>query len=327
MRGPLGSGRQALALVIILAAAWTLPASAQSFPNGAVKIIVPLPAGGVVDLLGRMLAQGLAERWGQSVIVENRVGGSTAVGAAAVERSAPDGHTLLVTADATFTANPLLIEKLPYSPKNFTPIAMAASLTPVLAVNKTLPVNNVRELVAYARSKPGVLNYASFGIGSFSHLGMEDLKQRARVEIAHVPFTGSGPALFAIVRGDVSLLLVNLAAIEPQESTGDVRIIAAAGEVRAATRPQLPTVDESGISGFAISAWFGLFGPASMPSDIASKIHDDVAKVLEMPAAEEMFRVQSLRSVSMSSAEVGALVERDSAHWGKLIKSLGIKAN
>jgi tripartite-type tricarboxylate transporter receptor subunit TctC len=306
---------------------WTFPASAQSFPGAVVKIIVPLPAGGVVDLLGRMLAQGLAERWAQSVIVENRVGGSTAIGASAVERSAPDGHTLLVTADATFTANPHLIGKLPYSPKNFTPIAMVASLTPVLAVNKSLPVTDVREFVAYARSKPGVLNYASFGIGSFPHLGTEDLKQRARLEITHVPFAGSGTALIALVRGDVSLLLVNLAAIESQESTGDVRIIAAAGEARAPTRPQLPTVDESGIPGFAVSAWFGLFGPAGMASEIVSKIHGDVAAVLETPAAEEMFRVQSLRRVSMSPAEAGALFERDSSHWGKLIKSLGIKAN
>jgi tripartite-type tricarboxylate transporter receptor subunit TctC len=327
MRGSLGWRRGTFGGVIILAAVWTLPASAQLFPSGPAKIIVPLPAGGIVDLLGRMLAQGLAERWGQPVVVENRVGGSTAVGASAVERAAPDGRTLLFTADATFTANPHLIDKLPYSPKNFTPIAMAASLTPVLAVNKTLPVNNVREIVAYARSKPGVLNYASFGVGSFSHLGMEDLKQRAGLEIAHVPFTGSGQALLALVRGDVSLLLVNLATIEPQESTGEVRIIAAAGEARASTRPRLPSVDESGVRGFAISAWFGLFGPAGMSGEIVSKIHDDAAKVLETPAAAEMFRVQSLRSVNMSPTQVGALVERDFAHWGKLIKSLGIKAN
>ncbi|MEQ1717822.1 MAG: tripartite tricarboxylate transporter substrate binding protein, partial [Hyphomicrobium sp.] len=187
MRGP--DSRCALA-VMALAMALVFPdaARAQAFPTSNVRLIVPNPPGGATDTLARILAQGLTERWGQSVLVENRPGGSSAIGTLAVERAAPDGYTLLVTSDATFTATPHLAEKLTYSPGNLVAIAMLAGITPMLAVNAELPVKTVKELVDHLKTRPGKLNYGSYGLGTYSHLSMEDFKQRTATDVVHVPF-------------------------------------------------------------------------------------------------------------------------------------------
>ncbi|CAN0455501.1 unnamed protein product, partial [Phaeothamnion confervicola] len=241
-----------------------------------------------------ILAQGLTEKWGQSVLVENRPGGSTAIGTVAVERAAPDGHTLLVTSDATFTANPHLTSKLTYNPKNLVAIAMLAGITPMLVVNAELPVKNVKEFVEYTKARPGKLNYGSYGIGSYSHLSLEDFKQRTGTDIAHVPFGGASPAMVALLRGDISVLLLNLASIEAQESEGKLRIIASAGTARAPSRPEFPTVAESGVPGFMTAAWFALFGPAGMSADLVAKINADAGAALGSKAAKDLFSKQSL---------------------------------
>jgi tripartite-type tricarboxylate transporter receptor subunit TctC len=314
-----------IAAMVSLCASTAALAFEQSFPKGPVRFVLSTPAGGVTDVIARLVADGLSARWSQPVIVDNRPGGNGAVSALAVERSAPDGHTLLVTSDATFTANPFMIEKLAYTPHNFTPIAVLCSITPMLVVNDALPIKSVKELIAYAKSKPGGLSYGSFGSGTYAHLSMEDLKQRAGIDVGHVPYRGAAPAVTDLLSGNISMMLINLSTIAQHEVPGKIRIVAAAGDSRAPTRPDLPTISQAGVPGFSTSAWFGLFGPATMPGGVVKKIHADVDTVLDSNAAQEFFREQSFNRVNLSAEGMRQGMERDSAHWGKLIKSLGVR--
>jgi tripartite-type tricarboxylate transporter receptor subunit TctC len=267
----------------------------------------------------------LNELWGQSVIVENRPGGNYAVGAQAVARSPADGYTLLVAPDSTFTANPYLISKLPYNVKEFTPIIVLCRATPMLVVNQSLPVKNVQELIALAKSKPGGLNYGSYGVGTYAHLSMEDFKRKTGTDIVHIPYRGAAPAATGLLAGDVSMLLLNLSSIEAHEKSGKVKILAAATEKRVAARPELPTVAEAGVPGFQTSVWFALFGPANMPAELVAKIHADVSKVLDLPQSREFFQANSFERVNLSLAQFGQLIESDSRHWEGLIKAVGAK--
>ena len=301
-------------------------ARAESYPSGTVKLIVPVPAGGVTDTMARIVAQRLTELWGQPVVVDNRPGGNYAVGAQAVAKSPPDGLTLLVAPDSTVTANPNLFSKLPYDPvKDLTPIAVLCRITPVLVINPSLPVHSVQELIALAKAKPGSLNYGSYGIGTYAHLSMEDFKQRTGTDIVHIPYRGAAPAATALLAGDVSMLLLNLSSIEEHEKTGKVRILAAAGSKRAALRPDLPTIAEAGVPGFSTTAWFALFGPAHMAAELVAKINADVGKVLELPQSREFFRTNSFERVDLTPAQFAALIQDDLKHWGALIKAVGAK--
>jgi tripartite-type tricarboxylate transporter receptor subunit TctC len=309
-----------LALVVISA-----PGVAQTYPNGQVRLIVPTSPGGVTDTMARIVAQRLTEQLGQTVIVDNRPGGNSSIGAQAVARSPADGLTLLVTSDATITANPHLMSKLPYGVKDFTPIMVLCRGTPVLVVNASVQANNVKELIALAKAKPGTLNYGSFGVGTYAHLSMEDFKQRTGTDIVHIPYRGATPAATALLAGDVNMLLLNLSSIEAHEKTGKVRILAAAGDKRIQARPDLPTIAEAGVSGFQTSVWFALLGPAHMAPDLVARIHADVSKVLDLPQSREFFEKNSFERINLNPAEFGKLIESDSRHWEGLVKQVGAK--
>lgn len=302
-------------------------AHAQSYPNGQVKLIVPTSPGGVTDTMARIVAQRLTERIKENVIVDNRPGGNGTVGAVAVMNSPPDGLNLLVTSDATITANPSLSSKLPFSARDFTPIAVLCRGTPVLVVNAKVPANSVKELIELAKKEPGKLNYGSYGVGTYAHLSMEEFKQRTGTDIVHIPYRGAAPAAQALLAGDVSMLLLNYSSIADHEKTGKVKILAAATEKRNTVRPELPTIAEAGVPGFATTVWFALFGPAKMPPELVNKIHADVSAVLDLPQSKEFFAKNSFERVTDSPAEFARLVERDSAHWKKLIDQVGAKVD
>jgi tripartite-type tricarboxylate transporter receptor subunit TctC len=299
-------------------------ASAQKFPSGPVRIIVPIPAGGVTDLMARIIAQPLQKMWGQSVVVENRPGGNSGVGAHDVEQAAPDGLTLLVAPDSTFTANPALFSKLIYNPDNFTPIALLCRGTPMLMVNPSLPVKTVPELIAYAKANPHKLSYGSFGIGTYANLSMEEFKQRAGIQIQHVPYRGAAPGLNGLLGNEVQVMLLNLSSVQQYANAGQVRLIAAATEKRVSTLPDLPTIGES-VPGFHTSVWFGLWGPGKMSPELTAKIHDDVGKALDLPQTREFFKTNTLERDDLSPQQFSGLIKSDLAHWGALIKTLGIK--
>jgi tripartite-type tricarboxylate transporter receptor subunit TctC len=299
-------------------------APAQNFPSGPVKLIVPIPAGGVTDVMARVIGQRLQETWGQTVVVENRPGGNSGVGAQAVERAPPDGLTLLVAPDATFTANPALFSKLIYDPDNFTPISVLTRGTPMLIVHPSLPVRTVLELVAYAKANPGKLSYGSFGIGTYSHLSMEDLKQRTGIDLQHVPYRGAAPALNGLLGNEVSVMIINLSSVEEHAKGGRVRLVAAATEKRVAALPDLPAVAES-VPAFNTSVWFGLWGPGKMPPDVLAKIHADVSKALDHPETTKFFKANSFERVDLSPQDFGKLIQSDLKHWSALIKAVAVK--
>ena len=299
-------------------------ASAENFPASPVKLIVPVPAGGVTDVLARVLGQRLQEMWGQPVIVENRPGGNYGVGAQAVELSPPDGLTLLVAPDLTFTANPALFSKLIYDPQGLTPIAVLGRATPILMVNASLPVSTVAELIAYAKANPGKLSYGSFGTGTYAHLSMEDLKQRTGMDIQHVPYRGAAPALNGLLGNEVSVLLLNLSSVEEHAKAGKVRLLAAATQKRVPTLAELPTVSEV-VPGFSTSVWFGLWAPAKLPPEVLAKIGTDVSEALDLPETKKFFANNSFERVNLSPQEFGKLIQSDLRHWSALIKAVGAK--
>jgi tripartite-type tricarboxylate transporter receptor subunit TctC len=314
------------AALVGLLASVSAAAYAQTYPGGPVKLIVPVPAGGVTDTMARIVAQRLTEAWGHPVVVDNRPGGNYAVGAQAVARSPADGLTLLVAPDSTVTANPHLFSKLPYDPvKDLTPIIVLCRITPVLVVNPSLDAKSVPELIALAKAKPGSLNYGSYGIGTYAHLSMEDFKQKTGTDIVHIPYRGAAPAATALLAGDVSMLLLNLSSIEEHEKAGKVRILAVASDKRAVLRPDLPTVAEAGVPGFSTTAWFALWGPPNMAPELVARIHADVAKVLESPQSREFFRTNSFERVDLSPAQFSQLIQDDLKHWGALVKAVGAK--
>jgi tripartite-type tricarboxylate transporter receptor subunit TctC len=316
---------RAAGMALLIGAVIAAPASAQTYPNTNVKFIVPVPAGGVTDTMARIVAQRLTEMWGQPVVVDNRPGGNYGVGAQAVSRSPADGYTLLVAPDSTFTANPALFSKLPYDPKEFTPIMVLCRASPVLVVGASVAARNVQDLIALAKSQPGKLNYGSYGVGTYAHLSMEDFKQRTGTEIAHIPYRGAAPAANGLLAGDISMLLLNLSSIEAHEKTGKVKILAAATEKRLSARPDLSTISESGVPGFQTSVWFAMWGPPNMPPELVTKIHADVSKTLDLPQSREFFKTNSFERIDLSPAQFAALVESDLKHWTRLINAIGAK--
>ena len=320
---PLAQAFRAGALLAALTVAGGT-ADAQTYPNGQVRLIVPTSPGGVTDTMARIVAQRLTEQISQTVIVDNRPGGNSTIGAQAVARAPADGLTLLVTSDATITANPHL-SKLPYSAKDFTPIMVLCRGTPVLVVNAAVQANSTQELIALAKAKPGAMNYGSYGVGTYAHLSMEDFKQRTGTDIVHIPYRGGAPAMNGLLAGEVSMLLLNLSSLEAHEKIGKVKILASAGARRAAVRADLPTIAEAGVPGFATSVWFALLGPANMAPELTAKIHADVSNVLDLPQTREFFQKNSFERVTLSPVEFGKLIDDDSRHWEKLIKSVGAK--
>ncbi|MEW6451219.1 MAG: tripartite tricarboxylate transporter substrate binding protein [Pseudomonadota bacterium] len=296
------------------------------YPNRTVRIVVPSSPGGVTDILARVIGNGLSQVWGQPVVIDNRPGADGQLGLDTVAKSPGDGYTLLVSSDASFTAGPHLHKEQRYDTrKDFTPIMALGDITPVLNVPASLPVYSVTDLIALAKSKPGQLNYASFGNGTYAHLSFEDLKQRTGMNIMHVAYKGSTPAITALLRGEVSTLIVNMSNVADHVKAGTIRIIAAAGEKRPVSRPDLPTIAESGVPGFSTGAWWGLFAPANLPREVTDKIRESVAGVLATPEAKRLYETNTIEAVDKTPDEFAGLIRRDYDHWGALIKSVSVK--
>lgn len=312
-----------LALAILSALLAT--ASGEEFPSRNIKLIVNVAAGGLTDTLARLVAQGLNAKWEKPVIVENLVGANSSIAAAAIKRAKPDGYTLMATADAPFTSTPHLIKNLTFSLADFTPIDPICRAVPVLAVKAALHVKTLKEFIALTRSKPGALNYGSQGIGTFGHLGMEDLKRRTGIDIVHIPYRGGAPAIEGLLRGDVAALIINSSNIAPYERSGDVVVIAALGAHRSDFRPDLPTAIEQGIPGFSVSTWFGVFGPAGLSPDLAKKIRSGLDAALAADKATEYFKNNSCERVQATPEQFNELIAADAQHWGEIIETIGLK--
>jgi len=300
-------------------------AQAQVFPNKPIRLIAPFSPGGALDLIARGIGQKLSEGMRQPVIVDNRAGASGAIGSVAVARSAPDGYTLLLGATTTHGINPALDPKLPYDPvKDFTPISLVATIPHVLVVNPSVPANSLQEFVQLARSKPGMA-FGSAGYGSPHHLAGEMLKTMARINVVHVPYKGSGPAMTDVVSGQLQFMSVELTAAEPYMKAGKLRALAIATAKRV-PGVDLPTVAESGYPGFEVTAWYAIFGPAGMPDELVFRLNAEIVKALATPDLRDRLQNLGVTPVGSSAAELAAHVRAELARWTQVIKPAGIPA-
>ena len=317
--------KRIIALVLALIA---LPALAQSdaaFPARPIRLVVPFAAGGGNDLLARVISQRLQTAWGQPVLVDNKPGAGGNIGADFVAKSAPDGHTLLLATN-TLTINPAIFATIPFDVRqDFAPVALAAATPFVLLVNNELPVKSVRDLIAHARAKPGKLSYASVGIGTPHHLGMELFKSLTGTDIVHVPYKGSVTALTDLSSGQVQVMLASINAAMPFMQGGKVRAIAIAEPKRIESARDLPTVIESGVPGDEITAWYAVLAPARTPPEIVRKLGDEIFKVMGESDTRERLRPAGFEIVRGNAAELRALISSDIDKWAGVVKSAGIK--
>ena len=315
----------ARALVFVLAPGLSVPALAQpAYPTKAVRFITPFPPGGSLDPLTRMSAQKLSEKWGQPTVVENRPGGNSIIGTHAVAKAAPDGYTILV-AGTPHVINPSLFAT-PYDAlKDFAPIATIARSRQILVIHPSLPVANLKELIALAKARPGELNYASSGTGNTNHLAGELLCALAGIKMLHIPYKGAGPAIIDLIGGRLHLSFHVTISVIPHIKSGRLKPLAISGETRAAALPQVPTMAEAGLPKFEMSGWTGMFAPAGTPKSIIDKISSDMAGVLALPDIVEKLGNEALEPFISNPEQFAALLRSDMARFAKLIKDANIK--
>jgi tripartite-type tricarboxylate transporter receptor subunit TctC len=302
-------------------------AQATSYPTKPVTIIVPAAPGGVTDALGRMLAQRFTEAWGQQVIVENKPGANNQIAAEYVTKAAPDGYTLLIGPEVTFVVNPSLYAKLPYDPVNgFTPIVGLVTINHALIVNPALPVQNVKDLIALAKQKPGEINYGTFGVGSSGHLNMELFQALSGAKFQAVHYKGATPALTDVMAGHIQMMFISVGSAVPQWKADKVKLIAVGAGKRMALLPEVPTVAESGLPGYEAVSWFGLFGPPGMPADVVAKINDEVRKVFADPEIKKSFlERQYFESIAGTPEQLAHYIKADEPKWRKVIHDAKVK--
>lgn len=314
-------------IVAALLVGFSQQVALAQYPVKPVRVIVPYSPGGAVDSFARVLTQQLSEHWNQSVVVENRPGASTMIGAEQVAKSPADGYTLLLTAELTLVTLPHLYEKIPYDPlRDFAPITALVSATQALVANPSLPVKTVNDVVTLAKAKPGELTYGSFGIGSTGHLNMEVFQAMTGTRFNHIPYSGAGPAMNDVVGGHVSLMFAALSIVKGSVDAGKLRMIGVGSDRRSGEFPDVPTISESGVPGFEAKSWFGLVAPAGTPPEIIKKINEDVTKVISDPAfARQYLAAQGLVPITGTPEEFAAFIQAETKRWGKVIKDANIQ--
>jgi tripartite-type tricarboxylate transporter receptor subunit TctC len=317
----------------LVAALWLSVASAiahgEGYPNKTVTLVVTAAPGGVTDILARTLGQRLGKIWGQPVIVENKPGASNQIGAMFVANSTPDGYTMLVSPEATFVINPWLYRNLPYDPvKDFVPITGLISISQALITNPSVPVQNMKELIEFAKKKPGELNYGTFGVGSTGHLNMEMLQIATGVKLVAVHYKGATPALTDVIAGHIQMMFISTSsAIQPWE-VGRVKLLAVGSSKRLARFPNIPTAAEAGLPGFEAVSWFGLFAPRDTPHDIVAQVNADVRRVFEDAEFREKFLAPNMfESMTSLPGQFSAFIKSDAQKWRNVINNAKLRLN
>ena len=304
-----------------------LVGTAQAFPTKPVRIIVAFPPGGGTDIVARLLAPRLAETWGQAVVVENRAGASGTIGTEAAARSDPDGHTLFMATMGNMTANQHLYPRMAVDPlQAFAPITKVVDVHFVFIANPALPADSVKELIALAQKRPGELHYSSSGPGGAPHLAVELFKRQAGINLTHVPYKGSGPGMTDLLGGRVMMTMDSLLQSLPHIKSGRLKALAVLGPKRSALLPEVPTMAEAGVAGYALTNWFGLLAPAATPKDVLSRIHADVVRGLREDEIRKKIAEMGADVVGNTPEEFGAAMRAESAQWAEIIRSANIKA-
>lgn len=313
-------------MTLFAATAWSADTGAN-YPNRPVRLITGSP-GSTSDIAARFVAQKLSERWGQQVVVDNRPGAGGIIGAEIAAKAAPDGYTLMVGQIGTHASAQFLFKNLGYDPlKDFVPITLMTNSGIALAVNPSVPAKDLKSFVAYAKSKPGGVNYGSAGGGTSSQLSGELFNQMTGARLVHIPYKGAGPALTALMAGETQAAFLSTTTISVQAKAGKVRPLAVLSEKRFPAAPDIPSAGESGFAGLDSSVWFGLFAPAKTSKAIVTKANRDVVEILQAPEAKAALLKQGAEAVPTSPEEFGAFLKKEIAKWGKVIKEAGIKAN
>ena len=310
---------------LALLAAAPKPAAADDYPSRSIRLIIPFPPGGSNDVVGRIIANQLGQKLGQQVFVDNRAGAGGVVGTDIAAKAAPDGYTLLVVSIA-HAVDPWLYKETFDPVKDFVPVSIFATGTNVLTVNPKLPVHSVQELLAYAKDKPGELNYASAGIGSFQHLSGELFKLTSGANIQHVPYKGGGPAMLAVIAGEAQVMFSSIVQTVPSIQAGSLRALATGGEKPSPILPDLPTIAASGVPGYVATNWWGVVAPKGTPQPIVDKLHNAVAQVLKSAETQKYLDNEGAAPVEMGSAEFGKFIEAEIAKWGPVVQKAGMKA-
>lgn len=318
--------RTALGLMGICAATGpTLASAAADYPSRPVNVLAPFAAGGTVDIVARLVGQRLSTELKQSFIVENRGGAGGTIATAMLARAAPDGYTLMLH-HLGLVFNAALYDKLPFdTERDVVPVAYVGATPNVLVVTNSLPVTSVAEFLAYAKKKPGEVNYGSGGLGSAGHLPMEVLQASAGIRLTHVPYKGSGPAITDLIAGQIQAMLLTVPAVLAYIQSGKLRAIATSGQKRTPALPNLPTLDEAGVKKFDYSPWYGYFAPKGTPTPILAKLNAAINKCLQDPGLAGKLAQQGLEVQAMSREQFGEIVTLDLVAWNKTIRALGVK--
>jgi len=300
--------------------------AADTYPSRPIRMIVAYPPGGGTDQVGRVMADQLSQTLGQNVVVDNRGGATGNIGTELAARAVPDGYTLLMGNVAPNAVNVSLFKKLGFDPvRDFAPVSLVAVTPNILVTNPSIPVKTVKELIAYAKAKPGALNFPSAGVGSSSHLAGEMLKSMTGISMVHIPFKGGGPALVAVIAGEVQIMFATMPAAMPHVKSGKVKPVAVTTAKRSQAMPDLPTIAESGVKGYEASTWYGLLAPARTPQAIVTRLHGDTVKILAGPTRQRL-EVQGFEPEGGTPAEFTAYIKSEIIKWAKVIKDAGIPA-
>lgn len=319
-----------LPLSIVLVAALAAPAGAfaqQKYPAKTIRLVLPFAAGSAVDVLARLYGQKMTENWGQQVLVDNRTGASGIVGMEAIAKGAPDGYALGMGNLATLAINPNLYAKLPYDvQRDYIPISLTATIRNCLIVHPSLPVTSVKELVAFAKARPGELNYASGGVGSAQHIPMEMLKAMTGINVVHVTYKGLTPAFNDVVAGQVPMIIAGVVSALPYHRTGRLRILATTGATRTAATPEIPTVAQAGVPGYEYDSWTGFLAPAGTPPALIIRVNAEAVRIGKLPDIRERLTNLGFDIVGSSPEAFVTLIKDNNARIGKVIRDAGIKA-
>ena len=312
----------------LLMFAATCACAAGTFPSRPLRLIVPFPPGGGTDIMARMVGQRLTDAFGVQVVVDNRGGAAGIIGTELAAKATPDGHTMMIGSVSTICINASLHKKLPFDPeKDLAPVSLVASTPSMLVVGNTIAAKSVKELIALAKARPGQLHYASPGSGSSAHLGGELFKQAAGIDIQHVPYKGTGPAVTDLVSGQVSMFITNMPSVLPMVKANRLRPLAVTSLQRSALMPDLPTVAESGIPGFEVVVWYGLFAPAATPRPIIVRVNQEVRTMSSMQDVRDRLSVQGAEVMSSTPEELAKRVRDDLIKWGKIVKASGARVD
>lgn len=315
-------------LVAALFAVAATAATAAGFPDRAVTIVVPFPAGGTTDILARQLGKDLSDKWGVPIVIDNKSGASGTIGSASVTRSKPDGYTLLLTATHHVINPTLLKDTIQYdTKKSFTNLALVATVPNVLVVNKNFKAKNIQDLIAMAKKDPGAINFGSAGIGGANHLAGELFAHQAGIKLTHIPYRGAAPSLTDLLAGQIPMMFDSIPGVLPHIRSGDLKALGVTTLTRAEQLPDVPTIDEAGLKGFEAVAWFGLYGPANMPADVVKKINADVDAVLASADIKKKYADLGATSGQMTQPEYDKFVNAEIDKWGNVITTANISIN